>query len=843
MKRAIRRGLERCGYNAQRLVVDYRFDGLVMPFAGFAYAPWDARSACITVVDSDIATIKSDRVRRVGAPVVLQCHEEGLVWYKQTSGGVEQLRKIGSDEVELFFQNHEQDFSPQTIYAAKTRVGVPGETQLMFVDIGLMPTLERDSGDHLARLVARAIDVLKGDLKRRGVHNPAARDMFKSVFWLLAAKLLRDKHVEHFATLRSDDAEGIFLKVGRHYSESDLRPPGGITWAPAIQAAADEIFQSSDLGNITPEALANVYENALVTKSLRKELGIHSTPPYLVDYILGRLRPWIEKIPERDRYVFEPACGSGAFLVGAMRLLRELCTDKTGSGRHKYLKERLAGVELDPFALEVARLSLTLADIPHSNGWKLEQGDIFESNTLEAHAAKARIVLANPPFERFKAAEKQYYSKSGRPTETAMKAMEMLSRIVPNLQAGAVLGVVLPVGSLHSKEGRQTRKFLMEDFEILEICLLPDGAFAYSHHETVMLMCRRLSDTDAPQTRILYNRISPADVPEFRRTHYVRISEEVPQSILGQAPDYSLQWRELESVWRYCSNYPRFESMASVSEGFSFIRRDKLPQDAILHGETNRQGYAKAFLGNMAKTMIFGTPEEHLCRLDKDVIQIPRPGAEVGKSQIVVNHGRTAAPWLVRAILDPAGHAVSDNFMVVRPICRLPLEYFWAILNSPFANAFAYASRTARHVLAGTIEKMPVPNASHRDIDLVVQAAKEYLAIAKSAGGPMWGEQNEMAVKNALLRMDAEVLRLYDLPPRLERQILDIFSGKKRFGVGCKFEGYFRPNFNAWIPLHEYISDEYRAATSEDTINRCEPIKSQDIVAAVKETAHLFNED
>ncbi|MGC8540549.1 MAG: HsdM family class I SAM-dependent methyltransferase [Phycisphaerae bacterium] len=843
MKRAIHRGLERCGYNAQRLVVDYRFDGLVMPFAGFAYAPWDARSACITVVDSDIATIKSDRVRRVGAPVVLQCHGEGLVWYKQTSGGIEQLREIGSDEVEFFFQKHEHDFSPRAIYAAKTRVGVPGEGQLTFVDIGLMPTLERDSGDHIARLVARAIDVLKDDLKRRGVHNPVARDMFKSVFWLLAAKILRDKHVEHFATLRPDDAVGIFLKVGRHYSESDLRPPGGTKWASAIQAAADEIFQSSDLGNVTPEALANVYENALVPKNLRKELGIHSTPPYLVDYILGRLRPWIEEIPERDRYVFEPACGSGAFLVGAMRLLRELCTDKTGENRHKYLKERLTGVELDPFALEVARLSLTLADIPHSNGWKLEQGDIFESNMLEAHAAKARIVLANPPYEKFGKKVGKNHTEHGASASTGTKAMAMLGRIVPNLQEGAVLGVVLPVGSLHSKEGRQTRKFLMEDFEILEVCLLPDGVFAHSHHEIVMLMCRRLSDTHAPQTHILYNRIAPADVPEFRRTHYVRTSEKVQQSILGQAPDYSLQWRELESVWRYCSNYPRFVSMASVGQGFSFVRRDKRPPDAVVQCGESRRGHVKAFLGNMAKTMIFSTPEEALCRLDSDVIRIPRLGAEVGKSQIVVNQGRVTAPWLIRAVLDPEGHAVNNNFLVVRPRSELPLEYFWAILNSPFANAFAYTSRTARHVLAGTIEKMPIPSASRRGIDAVVQAAKEYLAVAKPAGGPTWGEQNEMAVKNALLRMDAEVLRLYDLPPRLERQVLDIFSGRKRLGVGCKFEGYFPPNFNAWIPLHEYISDEYRAATSEDTINRCEPIKSQNILAAVKETAHLFNED
>lgn len=841
MKRAIRRGLERCGYDTQRLKLNYRVDDVSVPFAGFAYAPWDARSACITVVDSDIETVKSGHVRSIGAPVVLHCQGERLVWYKQKAASVEQLENIDSEEIESFFQKHEHDFSPQTIYAAKTRVGVPSEEQLTFVDIGLLPALERDLGAHLAKLVARAVGVLDRQLKLQDVRDPAPRDVFKAVFWILAAKILRDKHVEHFATLHPDDAEEIFLKVGRHYSETEVLPPGGTKWASAVKAAAHEIFQSSDLANVTPEALADVYENALVPKKLRKELGIHSTPQYLVDYIIGRLRPWITEIPEKERHVFEPACGSGVFLVGAMRLLRELCTGKTAEGKHKYLKERLHGIELDPFALEVARLSLTLADAPHSNGWKLEQGDMFESDRLQVHAAKATIVLANPPYEEF---DKRERENCKIPIKATTKAMEMLLRVVPALRAGAVLGVVLPVGALHSPEGRSLRKLLVGEYEISEICLLPNGVFAYSHHEVVLLVCRRNAHKVHKPGGTLYSRLTRADLAEFRRTHFIGKFERVPQSVLGQPPDYSLQWRELESVWRYCSNYPRLGSVARVGQGFSFVRRDRLPTDAVIRSEKEgRRGYANTFLGNMADTAIFGTPKEALCRLDRDVIRIPRSGTELGIGQLVVNQGRLAAPWLVRAILDSAGHAVNNNFLVVRPRSGIPLEYFWAILNSPFANAFAHTNRTSRHVLAGTIEKLPIPLVSRREIDEVVHTAKAYLAAARSSGEPTPGAFGGTAVKEALLRMDAAVLRLYDLPPRLERQVLDIFSGKKRHGVGCKFEVYFRPDFNAWIPLHEYISDEYRAAASEDTINRCEPIKSQDILAAVKETAHLFTED
>ena len=52
--------------------------------------------------------------------------------------------------------------------------------------------------------------------------------------------------------------------------------------------------------------------------------GTHSTPSYLVDYIVGRLAPWIEQLDQDKRSVFEPACGPGAFLIAAIRLLTSL---------------------------------------------------------------------------------------------------------------------------------------------------------------------------------------------------------------------------------------------------------------------------------------------------------------------------------------------------------------------------------------------------------------------------------------------------------------------------------------------------------------------------------------
>ena len=47
----LKRHLESCGYSESRLATDYRFNDHTLPLVGFADQPWDARSACIAVVD------------------------------------------------------------------------------------------------------------------------------------------------------------------------------------------------------------------------------------------------------------------------------------------------------------------------------------------------------------------------------------------------------------------------------------------------------------------------------------------------------------------------------------------------------------------------------------------------------------------------------------------------------------------------------------------------------------------------------------------------------------------------------------------------------------------------
>ena len=167
--------------------------------------------------------------------------------------------------------------------------------------------------------------------------------------------------------------------------------------------------------------------------------------------------------------------------------------------------------------------------------------------------------------------------------------------------------------------------------------------------------------------------------------------------------------------------------------------------------------------------------------------------------------------------------------------------YLWAILNSPVANAFAYDMLGKRDILVGTMRRMPVPPRSPTHDAAIEHAAARYraLAIAKAnampaptdlftpSAPPKGPVPTDAEVRAALLAIDAAVLRAYDLPPRLERQLLNLFTGVERKGVGCEFRGYYPPGFTAFIPLHELISESFTASTAGRLARDWTPVRSK----------------
>jgi predicted RNA methylase len=163
------------------------------------------------------------------------------------------------------------------------------------------------------------------------------------------------------------------------------------------------------LGNVYEQFLGKVirltagHQAKVETKpEVKKAGGVYYTPQYIVDYIVkntvGKLVEGKGKTPEEIAKIkiLDPACGSGSFLIGAYTYLLRYHLDwyvgnepkkhkeavfrvrenewyLTTAEKKRILLNNIFGVDIDPQAVEVTKLSLLLKVLEHESRESIDQ--------------------------------------------------------------------------------------------------------------------------------------------------------------------------------------------------------------------------------------------------------------------------------------------------------------------------------------------------------------------------------------------------------------------------------------------------------------------------------------
>jgi hypothetical protein len=852
----IKKNLERCGYTNQLLRTDYVYADKVgsytLPLAGFARPVYDTRTACVSViVAGDLTEVKAEyinRYRGFGAPVVFVCCNGTMQWWAIRTERAEWKGTFKKAQLDDFFTKRKEDLRPERLWRAKNLGRVDRNQQLEFVDIGLMPLLEDEMGERLGHLMKRVIGSLrKGFTEDQLKKAVSQRWTFQAAFWLLCAKILKDKGVKNFKRLNLADTDAVIEAVTTHYGALERINVGTQRQTLAFEEAAGKINEFPSLSNLTTEAFGYMYENLFVDKKLRSFLGIHATPSYLVDYIVWQLWPWIREIPEEKRIVLEPACGHAPFLAGAMRLLRELF-EGDEKAFHQYAKKHLRGIEVDPFAREIARLSLTIADVPNPNGWHIMDGDIYRSDVISKHARGATILLCNPPFEDFKPKEQDDAKSVGEELKSYNKAAEMLWRTLPFMPEGSVFGVILPRGFLNKTNLTRLREMIVGDFDIQQICHLPKKVFRHAAHESVVLSGRKREGKTGRvpinRNRILYRHVSRDRLDEFQEKYACR-DQYVAQSIFLETPVVDLRLVELPDLWGYCEkHFSKLDSISEGGQGLIYRGEEDLPQGAKTFDKERFRGAVKGYALFDSDVALHQLPEVYWMNLDPEVIRRPMWGFRTGKPQILMNYAPVGSePWRLKALIDKEGWPVTSRFLVFRTTSQeWSLNALWGVLNSPLVNGFIYAHTTDRDITTGIARRIPIPHCSKKSLEKIERLVGKYFNLREKEASHFGVDVRDTA-RRILLSIDAEVMRLYDLPPKMEKRILDLFQGVQRKGVDFEFKGYYPEGFESAVPLHEFLSEEYQRSTVSFVKKWVEDNRSPEIIKAFETAVEAFQDE
>ncbi|KPC88163.1 DNA methylase [Streptomyces sp. NRRL WC-3753] len=127
--------------------------------------------------------------------------------------------------------------------------------------------------------------------------------------------------------------------------------------------------------------LGDLYQD--LSEAARKTYALLQTPEFVEEFILDRtMNPAVREFGYEELKMIDPTCGSGHFVLGAFRRLVRLWGEgHPGKGMHERVRAALDsvhGVDINPFAVAIARFRLLVAAMAASGVRMLEEAAKYE---------------------------------------------------------------------------------------------------------------------------------------------------------------------------------------------------------------------------------------------------------------------------------------------------------------------------------------------------------------------------------------------------------------------------------------------------------------------------------
>jgi hypothetical protein len=823
------------GYRGNLLRQDFSYSEIpigqntlgTINLAGFAQEVPSYRNSCIGVVVAN--SVSGERLveqhRALGAPLIFEVTNNSVRRWKVTKSGAPEYKdSIAFNQISKAFDLNKSKWGPDLIFRAKAIGEVDFVQQLDFFDAGLLPLLEGQVYKKLDRLLRNLLSKIRDKYKEYNDREPDYKDLFRLVFRLIAAKVMRDRG--HKGGWESSNVSVVLRAVEDYYTvDRNKLLPFAIKKQEVLDLAWDILSNAFHFQNLSVDDLAFIYESTFITPQTRKTLGTHSTPPRIVEYIVQKLP--FEDIEENNRYVLEPCAGHGGFLVSAMRKMRELLGEGVASeDQHNYLVQRLAAIEIEDFAREVCWLRLVLADYPNPNGWQIHKGDVFKGNRLRLELEKASIVLCNPPFEDFSSQDRKYYQNV-----LPQKPAELLSRVIrvpPQL-----LGLILPRNFESGSSYRRFHSQLAATYDRIELIALPK-VFNYSDAATTILLASGRKEVHAPVS-VTCRRVGGSgerDAFLYAGVEPIAISATFLPTDYSDA-NFSLWIPPLFQIWDYLEDYPRLGSIADIHRGINWksqAQSYKKKARKVISQEyqpDHMKGYARVE-NHLEQYRLYGA-FDYLSMRESD--QYDNAYQYLwDQPKVVCNTARLSRGlWRIGAAADPEGLAFSQRFFGIWPTDKATIYAIAALLNSPLANAYVYAKEEDRDNRVKTLNSLPIPQSSSLVAGSVIDKLSRELH-------KQFAQGKADECRELLLKIDAEILSAYNLPSELERELIKYFEGYER-PVPFSFFGYdkayalFRGGDQAFVwnieRYHSLVNRMFIEELNENELNEIERLKHE----------------
>jgi len=571
---------------------------------------------------------------------------------------------------------------------------------------------------------------------------------------------------------------------------------------------------------------------------VRKAGGVYYTPTYIVDYIVkntvGKLLEGKTLKDASNLKILDPACGSGSFLLGAFQYLLDWQTEwyskhepetwakgktptiyqaqggdyrLTTSEKKRILLSNIHGVDIDPQAVEVTKLSLSLkvleGESQESIGAQLglfkeralpdlgkniqcgnsligpdyyegqmfpDEEERYRVNAFNWQAAFPQVfiaggfdvVIGNPPYSAKQSLETKELMRFFSSVEYKCDPYAFfIEQGLNNLKNEGHLGFIIPVTWMTNYYYMKLRKLLIDSNSLNKIVLLDGLVFEDANVDTCMLF---LNKNGMSTEKFEWVKTTPNLLGQpFSYREYSKVRAEGRYDIVPNADD---AWNEVRSKIDKVS--AKLGSFANISLGmklrandeFVVLEKDENHPDGIYFGaDISRYGFCepRRFFDFSKAVIVGGTkkPEIHRAK-PKILIQAIR---NLSLKRRIVAAFETEGDCFVGTV---NGVTFSEQ--------NWNMKYILGIVNSTLANAYFSRRFTTISLTSAFLGEIPIPLINFSDLvekaahDKMVSLVDRMLSLYKRfARTPQEKEMILREIEATDQAIDSLVYELYGL--------------------------------------------------------------------------------
>ena len=675
-------------------------------------------------------------------------------------------------------------------------------------------------------------------LTERGLESiQAHRLLLRTIFiayleakHILPQELFENLGVERFEhILSSTEKTEIFFGRMREIFNGDLFPPppteaffvhdltpAQLEIPQCILARTDlNTWQQSlhfwryDFSVIPIELISSIYEKFIYAADpdKAKKMGTHYTPIHLVDFVLSQVFDdtlFGSQLPARAR-VLDLACGSGVFLVEA---LRRLVAQRLANGEkhtralvRDALYNQVFGLDVENTAIEIAAFSLCLtafeldptpsATLHLKFRQQLKGRNLFVDNAFDPDAAFLKatpftdsqfdMIVGNPPWTRAKgprssnpAGEQLHvvYCQNRQPTPVPLPfrnppEQAFIWRAQDFARTGARLGMILEGKRFFSHEAQSlaAKRALLKSFQprlMVNLANLHDQKLFPTTKQPAMIL---IAENTASSPKATFPFVAVEFSRTFREHGILQIGPENVECLsvsLAATNQYALKvasWgnaRDMALINRLVGQFDAFEQFlarhnVAMHQGFIQGNRSR-SVPAALHGKPCLSG------GTMPPFLV---DAQTLPLFNLDALEHPRDPS-IYRGPLLLCARSLRGNRIVAAFCQDDVVFSRSQFGVSFPHeIQWIAHYLNGVLNSSLATYFTFLTATRwgldKYVITNTdLLRLPIPQPERADATTV----ETILAIERELRQPAQEGKHDTSVITAL---DQAVFALYGL--------------------------------------------------------------------------------